>query len=51
MFFFSPASEYMLFYKELLSKEPTCRRPEIYGTTKDKIAKELFNFEYFYHCK
>ena len=33
-----------LFYKELLYKEPTCRRPKYSRnlTTKGKIPKELF---------
>ena len=40
-------------YKEPLHKEPTCRRPKNQGTctTEEEISKELFNFEYFYHCK
>ena len=43
-----------VFCKELLYKEPTCRRPEnLQGncTSKDKIPMECFNFEHFYHCK
>ena len=45
---------YTLFYKGTLYKEPECRRPKnsrnLYST-RDKIPKELINFEYLYHCK
>ena len=43
-----------VFYKELLYKEPTCRRPKkLQGTctTKYKIPKERLSFNHFRHCK
>ena len=41
------------FSKEPRYNEPTCRRPNNLRnfTTKDRIPKEIFNFEYCYDCK